>query len=96
MSHRDPDGPFRAENVPKSLMLKTPGTLELALRFASFEASLGGLLERPWTAESTLLRGAVDAILILWERSVSECSVYPTSDRKVRRELIIGSSAREA
>lgn len=34
-------------------MLKTPGTLELALRF-----SLGGLDERPCTAESTFDKGA--------------------------------------
>lgn len=39
-------------DIPKSLMLYTPGTLELALRF-----SLGGLDERPWTAESTLVKG---------------------------------------
>jgi hypothetical protein len=34
-------------------MLKTPGTLELARRWTF---SLGGDDERPWTAESTLVR----------------------------------------
>jgi hypothetical protein len=45
-------------NIPKSLMLYTPGTLELALRFGSaFAPSLGGLDDRPWTAESTFDKG---------------------------------------
>ena len=44
--------PRGGEDIPKSLMLNTPGTLELARRF-----SLGGLEERPWTAESTLDKG---------------------------------------
>lgn len=56
----DRKGPvlMRLADIPKSLMLKTPGTLELALRFPSFAASFG-LDERPWTAESTLLKGSV-------------------------------------
>ncbi len=41
-------------DIPKSAMLKTPDTLELARRLAS----LGGLEDRPWTAESTLDKGA--------------------------------------
>lgn len=43
------------EDVPRSLMFITPAALELALRCLG--PSLGGLDERPWTAESTLVRG---------------------------------------
>jgi len=47
---------LRQRYVPKSSILNTPGTLELALRLAG---SLSfGLDERPCTAESTLERGA--------------------------------------
>jgi hypothetical protein len=42
-------------HVPRSLMFIIPAALELTLR--CFAPSLGGLDERPWTAESTLLRG---------------------------------------
>jgi hypothetical protein len=35
-------------DIPKSRMLYTPGTLELALRFGSaLVSSLGGLLDKP-------------------------------------------------
>jgi hypothetical protein len=45
-------------DIPKSLMLYTPGTLELALRFGSaFASSFGELDDRPWTAESTFDKG---------------------------------------
>ena len=44
------------ENIPKSLMLKTPGTLELARRLAPLSSA--GLDDRPWTAESTVDKGA--------------------------------------
>ena len=60
-------------------MLKTPGTLELALRFPSLAASLG-LDERPWTAESTLLKGSVadmmgsSLILLVIKESSNEVS----------------------
>jgi hypothetical protein len=61
-------------HVPKSRILKTPGTLELCLRVLASLASLGGLEERPWTAESTLLRGLgaasadmmIDGVLRIW------------------------------
>lgn len=43
------------DDVPRSLMFITPAALELTLR--CFAPSLGGLDERPWTAESTLVRG---------------------------------------
>lgn len=43
-------------HIPKSLMLKTPGTLELARRLAPLSSA--GLDDRPWTAESTLDKGA--------------------------------------
>lgn len=48
---------WRCNDVPNSLMLKTPLTaLELALRCLG--SVFGGLDERPCTAESTLVRGA--------------------------------------
>lgn len=47
------------DDVPRSLMFITPVALELTLR--CFAPSLGGLDERPWTAESTLVRG-LDAV----------------------------------
>ncbi len=44
--------------IPKSLILNTPeAAAELCLRFAAL-SSLGGLDDRPWTAESTLDKGA--------------------------------------
>lgn len=57
------------DDKPKSLMLKTPGAaVELALRCLGAASSLGGLEERPWTAESTLERGvgaaSVDMIVV--------------------------------
>jgi hypothetical protein len=42
-------------DIPRSLMFITPAALELTLRCLA--PSLGGLDERPWTAESTLVRG---------------------------------------
>lgn len=46
------------KDVPRSLMLNTPeAAAELCLRFAAL-SSLGGLDDKPWTAESTLERGA--------------------------------------
>jgi hypothetical protein len=54
-------------SVPRSLMFITPAALELALRCLG--PSLGGLDERPWTAESTLVRemaaGSADMIACL-------------------------------
>jgi hypothetical protein len=59
------------DDVPKSLMFMTPSALELVLR--CFVPSLGGLDERPWTAESTLVRGA-DMVAGLITRS-QRCEV---------------------
>jgi hypothetical protein len=44
-------------------MLKTPGTLELALGFRSF----GGEVPRPSTAESTLVSGASVDMFVMVE-----------------------------
>lgn len=51
------DDEFCRSDIPRSLMLKTPGTLELFLLGACF-SSLGGDDERPCTAESTLVSGS--------------------------------------
>ena len=57
----DPDGEAerRGYHIPRSLMLNTPGAAvdEALLCFGAAASSLGGLDERPWTAESTLERG---------------------------------------
>lgn len=42
-------------------MLKTPGALEVVLRFVSLGPSLGGEPETPPIAESTLVRSEVSA-----------------------------------
>jgi hypothetical protein len=46
----------REGDIPKSRILKTPGTLELARRLAPLSSA--GLDDRPWTAESTFDNGA--------------------------------------
>lgn len=83
-------------------MLKTPGTLELARRLASL-ASLGGLDDRPWTAESTLDKGAgaasadmVDEGLLLVIREIevkAGCSWYLTNrNRKIEYQIVAWGS----
>ena len=58
-------------NIPRSLTLYTPVVLELALR-CPFASLSGGEDDKPETAESTLLRGAVSAdILVVLNETTS-------------------------
>ena len=82
---REPDSPERdGRDVPRSLMLKTPGTLELALRFSLTSEA------RPWTAESTLVKGSVaDMMMVGAGRGYYSESRMPSSEGCISRGLIV-------
>lgn len=48
------------DNIPRSLMFITPGALELVRLCLGVFSSVGEL-DSPWTAESTLVKGAGSA-----------------------------------
>jgi hypothetical protein len=76
-------------------MFITPAALELTLRCLA--PSLGGLDERPWTAESTLVRGlavaSADMMACLGVRGMRD-SKYQGVLTRLRREMELESDMR--
>ena len=58
---------FLRSCLPRSLMFMTPLALELARRCLWMWLSFGGdVASRPWTAESTLVSGSPDMVVMVW------------------------------